>query len=183
MHKKKERDSLIVDPHRHPDAVYKSHAGLESHLRRKHLNSFPESQLPTIVKIGETTTVDKRSICPICYAPADIEGLGDFHNHIANHLERIATFALPNGTGDDSNGASSVASRGRSASSDSRNLSSLSSHSDIWAEDLEVAATGDLQSSQDEPVPSAPTKLGTLGNCGCFHNIIAINQNHTMGLV
>jgi hypothetical protein len=67
--------------------------------------------------------VDLRTKCPICYASADMEGLGDFQNHIANHLERIATFALPNGVDDDSDGASSVASRGRSESSGSSFMS------------------------------------------------------------
>lgn len=103
----------------HPTAVYKSQSGLENHLRREHLDSFPENQLPTIVKVGETTTVDVRKYCPICLAPADTTGLGDFQSHVANHLERIATFALPNGTEGDSDGASGIASRGGSGSTDS----------------------------------------------------------------
>ncbi|KAH5436168.1 ADP-ribose phosphatase [Parastagonospora nodorum] len=110
----------------HPNAIYKTSAGLEDHFQREHAESFPESQLSAIVKVGETTTVDARTTCPICSAPADIEGLGDFHNHIANHLERLATFALPNGREDDSDGASSAASRGRSESSESRDMSDLS---------------------------------------------------------
>ncbi|KAH7386953.1 hypothetical protein DE146DRAFT_635725 [Phaeosphaeria sp. MPI-PUGE-AT-0046c] len=110
----------------HTAAVYKSNAGLEEHFRREHADSIPESQLSAIVKVGETTTVDVRTQCPICFAPADTEGLGDFHNHIANHLERIATFALPNGNEDESDGASSAASRGRSDNSQSRNMSDLS---------------------------------------------------------
>lgn len=110
----------------HPNAIYKSSVGLEDHFQREHADAFPESQLSTIVKVGETTTLDARKTCPICSAPADIDGLGDFHNHIANHLERFATFALPNGREDDSDGASSAASRGRSESSDSRDMSDLS---------------------------------------------------------
>ncbi|KAF2128477.1 hypothetical protein P153DRAFT_397547 [Dothidotthia symphoricarpi CBS 119687] len=117
----------------HPTAIYKSPAGLENHLRRKHLDSFPESQLNTIVKVGETSTVDVREKCPVCFAPADTEGMGDFQNHIANHLERIATFALPNGNEDAADGASSAASRGRSGRSDStgsQNASEMSLPSD-----------------------------------------------------
>lgn len=101
----------------HPTAVYKTPAGLEDHLRQKHLDSFPESQLNTIVKVGETSTIDIRAKCPICYVPADTEGLGNFQNHIAHHLERIATFALPIGNENAADGASSAASRGRSGRS------------------------------------------------------------------
>jgi O-acetyl-ADP-ribose deacetylase (regulator of RNase III) len=115
----------------HPNAMYKTSSGLEDHFRCEHVDSFPENQVLAMVKVGETNTVDERKTCPICSAPADIEGLGDFHNHIANHLERFATFALPNGREDDSDGASSAASRGRSESSESRNLSDLSLPIDI----------------------------------------------------
>jgi hypothetical protein len=110
----------------HPAAVYKSASRLEDHFRREHSDSFPESQLPAIVKVGETTTVDLRTQCPICSASADTEGLGDLHNHIANHLERLATFALPNLNEDDSEGASSAASRGRTESTYSQNMGPLS---------------------------------------------------------
>jgi len=103
----------------HPNAVYKSPAGLENHLRQEHLDSFPESQLPTIVKVGETTTVDIRTHCPICFASADTNVIGDFQSHVANHLERVATFALPSGIDDDSDGASGIASHGGSGSTDS----------------------------------------------------------------
>ncbi|CAE7008648.1 MACRO domain containing protein [Pyrenophora teres f. teres] len=105
----------------HPAAMYNSQIGLENHFRHQHPDSFSEVQLLTAVKVGETTTIDMRAKCPICYAPADMEGLGDFHNHIANHLERIATFALPHSREDDEDGTSSVASRG---SSDSQHLPS-----------------------------------------------------------
>jgi hypothetical protein len=117
----------------HAAAVYKTSSGLEDHLRREHADSFPESQLSAIVKVGETTTIDIRSKCPICSAESDTEGLGDFHNHIANHLERIATFALPTSNEDESDGASGVASRGRSESSESRNMSEFSLPSDSIA--------------------------------------------------
>ncbi|KAF1850975.1 uncharacterized protein K460DRAFT_382512 [Cucurbitaria berberidis CBS 394.84] len=96
----------------HPTAIYKTHTGLENHLRRKHIDSFPESEVSNIVKVGETATLDLRQECPICYVSADTADLGDFQSHIAQHLERIATFALPNAIEDDSDGASSAASRG-----------------------------------------------------------------------
>jgi O-acetyl-ADP-ribose deacetylase (regulator of RNase III) len=122
----------------HPNAVYKTSIGLKEHYRSQHADNFTESQLSAIVRVGETTTIDERSSCPLCCAPANIEGLGDFHNHIANHLERIATFALPNGTEDDSDGASSAASRGRSDGSETRNMSDISLPKDVREEEPEI---------------------------------------------
>ena len=119
----------------HPTAVYNYESGLEKHLREKHSDSFPESQLATIVKVGEASTVDLRQKCPICFVSADAEDLGDFQSHIANHLERIATFALPNGMDGDSDGASSAASRGWSGSSGSQDLEDLSLPSDATVEE------------------------------------------------
>lgn len=113
----------------HPNAVFQSQHGLENHLRSEHLDSFPESQLPAIVKVGETTTIDVRTRCPICCAPSELNGLGEFHNHIANHLERIATFALPKNENEE-DGSSGAASRGQSHSSESRRFSDLSSSID-----------------------------------------------------
>ncbi len=116
----------------HTTAVYRTRAGLEDHLRSNHMDSFPASQISAIADVGETTTVDVRQTCPVCHVPADDEGLGDFHNHIANHLERIAAFALPNAVGDDSDGASSIASRGWSGTS--QDLSDLSFPSEVTKE-------------------------------------------------
>jgi hypothetical protein len=131
----------------HPEAVYKSPSGLENHLRQKHLDSFPESQLGKIVELGEASTMDARSKCPICYASADTEDLGDFQNHIANHLERIATFALPQDIEDDAEGTSSAANRGRSTSSGSQHMSEVSLPSDSTNEggqheDIDIGKLG-----------------------------------------
>jgi hypothetical protein len=121
--------------------LQESSAGLEDHLRREHSDTLPETQLPAIVKVGETTTVEIRSRCPICCVSSDTEGLGDFHNHVANHLERIATFALPTGTGDDSDG---VSSGDRSESSNSRDMSGLSLPSDA-SDDSELTSHVDAE--------------------------------------
>lgn len=115
----------------HPTAVYRSKSGLEDHLRREHSDSFPETQLNSIINVGETSTVDTRERCPICFVEVDMEGGFHLQNHVANHLERLAAFALPRNVNDDSDGASSVASRGRSASNGSQDLSDVSFHSDI----------------------------------------------------
>jgi hypothetical protein len=143
----------------HPAAVYKTSTGLGEHFRREHADSFPESQLSAIVKVGETTTVDVRLKCPICSALAETEGLGDFHNHIANHLERIATFALPISTEDESDGVSGVASRGRSESSESRNMSDFSLPSDSTAKSKAFSNPQFIESGQPVPVDSGKYKL------------------------
>ena len=101
----------------HLDAVYKSQTGLEEHFKQDHEESISEGQLATIVKVGETSTIDQREQCPICLVSVDAEGLGTLQNHIANHLERIASFSLPIEVDDDSEGGSSQASRGGAASS------------------------------------------------------------------
>ncbi|KAF7577167.1 MACRO domain containing protein 1 [Pyrenophora tritici-repentis] len=134
----------------HSAAMYNSQTGLENHFRHQHPDSFSEIQLLTAVKVGETTTIDMREQCPICYAPADMEGLGDFHSHIANHLERIATFALPHSRDDDEDGTSGVASRG---SSNSQYLpSSLPTRTTDKHDDREETEHGILQ--LDEPSDS-----------------------------
>lgn len=137
----------------HPSAVYKSRIGLEDHLRQQHLDSFPEYQLGTIVKIGETSTVEVREKCPVCFLPADAEGMGDFANHVANHLERFAAFALPNSSEEDADGASSAASQGRSGNTSSQNVSDMSLPSEITdgGEQNEMSIT-ELQTSNEDPL-------------------------------
>jgi hypothetical protein len=147
----------------HPAAVYKTSSGLEEHFRREHAESFPETQLASIVKVGETTTIDVRHKCPICNAVADTEGLGDFHNHIANHLERIATFALPTSNEDESDGASGVASRGRSQSSESRNMSDFSLPSGSITKSETFAESKIIKSDQPTPVDSGKFRHPSIG--------------------
>ncbi|KAF2738524.1 hypothetical protein EJ04DRAFT_573686 [Polyplosphaeria fusca] len=99
----------------HPSAVFPSRDGLENHLRQLHPD-IPEDQLDSIVAVGETSTIDLRPKCPICLAnDAEIEG--GLQNHLANHLERLASFALPKDVDtadDESDGGSSAASQGSS---------------------------------------------------------------------
>lgn len=93
---------------------------------------------------------------------------------IANHLERIASFSLPaTARDDDSDGGSSVASRGGSATSDSsqdlsQDLSEVSFHSDkIEDEESSIPVESSLiEALQDLNTLSAPGLLSaeTLGN-------------------
>jgi O-acetyl-ADP-ribose deacetylase (regulator of RNase III) len=134
--------------------VYGSRAGLEEHLRQQHADSISASQVDAIVKIGETSTVDLREKCPVCLVSADAEGMGDFQNHVANHLERFATFALPNGN-EDADGASSAASRGRSESYGSQDASEMSLPSDDEELDEATVQAAVHTTVQDGPLLSA----------------------------
>ena len=126
----------------HVNALYNTQAGLENHLRQEHIGSFPDDQIAIMAKIGETIAVDSRDKCPICFVPTATEGLGDLQSHIANHLERLATFALPHGREDDEDGASSVASRGSS------NSQSLPESISTGSSNEKVALNRDLETEQ-----------------------------------
>jgi O-acetyl-ADP-ribose deacetylase (regulator of RNase III) len=127
---------------------------LEEHLRQQHADSIPASQVDAIVKIGETSTVDLREKCPVCLVSADAEGMGDFQNHVANHLERFATFALPNGN-EDADGASSASSQGRSRSDDSQDVSEMSLPGDDEELDEATVQAAVHATVQDGPPLSA----------------------------
>ena len=126
----------------HINAVFRSSSNLEDHLHREHPGSFPEEQLSSIIRVGETSAIDLRQACPICFVAATMEG--GMQNHIANHLERLAVFVLPkdvDGIEDELDGASSAASRGRSVgSSASQRLISESSYSDSISRQSDNAA-------------------------------------------
>ena len=126
----------------HINAVFRSSSNLEDHLHREHPGSFPEEQLSSIIRVGETSAIDLRQACPICFVAVTMEG--GLQNHIANHLERLAVFSLPkdvDSTEDESDGASSAASRGRSVgSSASQYLISESSYSDSISRQSDNAA-------------------------------------------
>jgi len=139
----------------HPNAVFKYPSGLEDHLKASHQDSIPENQLASVVKVGETSTVDMRQACPICYAPANTEGMGSLQNHIANHLERIAAFALPMATGDDSDGASLQASRGRTETTDMGSESHTSGYSQSWEHDRNSIS---VEGPHDDEWVKSPTE-------------------------
>ena len=136
----------------HVNALYNTQAGLENHLRQEHIGSFPDDQIAIMAKIGETIAVDSREKCPICFVSTATEGLGDLQSHIANHLERLATFALPHGREDDEDGASSVASRGSSNSQSLPESISTGSSNEIVAlnRDLETEQSAETEVNEED---------------------------------
>ncbi|KAH7051243.1 hypothetical protein B0J12DRAFT_536416, partial [Macrophomina phaseolina] len=105
----------------HPDAVYCSEEGLINHLDSSHDGSLGGMQVQQMIRLAEVSTNDTRQRCPICLISADDTGIaGNMNNHIANHLERLASFALPKFTDadEDKSGVSMHASDGRRSSSE-----------------------------------------------------------------
>src|SRR5579862_3753340 len=81
----------------HSDAIFCSPELLKNHLRT-HTGGLTEGQISDLVDVAETSLIDERTVCPICLVDGPFEkGL---QNHIANHFERIALFALPRGFGE-----------------------------------------------------------------------------------
>jgi O-acetyl-ADP-ribose deacetylase (regulator of RNase III) len=105
----------------HPDVIFRSPSGLTRHLTEVHTTEhLTEQQLQSIVAISATSTEDVRS-CPVCLVDRSL--VPNLQSHIANHLERLATFALPRDVESDGDkeesakGASNDASRGESGDS------------------------------------------------------------------
>lgn len=110
----------------HEREVFSSPQDLESHIRRGHLDTFTESQLPGLVKQGtlpSSNTIGALNYslsvgetqCLLCHTidpqPLNAESTDDtepvstaeqrMQNHILEHLEAIALLALPGGAGSD----------------------------------------------------------------------------------
>jgi O-acetyl-ADP-ribose deacetylase (regulator of RNase III) len=122
----------------------------------------PEHQLDSIVKVGETSTVDLREQCPICCVASDMEG--GLKNHIANHLERLACFSLPHGVADDdSDGASGVGTRGGSTTTGSSRPETITTSSRVSSRSRvsNSSLPRDIQPSPGQEQLSADA-LGTL---------------------
>ncbi|KAF4979136.1 hypothetical protein FZEAL_4626 [Fusarium zealandicum] len=99
----------------HPDSVFSSPADFRNHLSHEH-EGVTKQKIEGLVSLLSSVLVDGRKSCPICFQDAPFpRGLT---SHIANHLERIALFALPvssSETDDDIGGKRSIfASRGSS---------------------------------------------------------------------
>lgn len=111
-------------------------------------------QVKQLISVAETSTDDLRTFCPICFADGNDPNIsGSFHNHIANHLERFASFALPKFTGldDDKSGASMHASHGRGSSSDQSQAASTHWSTDTASND-ESTRPGSSHAALDSTV-------------------------------
>lgn len=103
----------------HTDHVYISESGLRSHLVADHAGTMTADQIDDLMGVYSSTLVDDREYCPICLLRRPFPN--GMANHLANHLERAALFALPRtqlGAGDSEDGsAESHGKRGGARSS------------------------------------------------------------------
>ncbi|CAM1509045.1 Fc.00g027840.m01.CDS01 [Cosmosporella sp. VM-42] len=77
----------------HQDCVYTSPEGLRNHLESEHEGAIKEAQIADLIRLCAFNFEDARKVCPICFQQQPFtRGLT---NHLANHLERFALFALP----------------------------------------------------------------------------------------
>lgn len=89
-------------------------------MRQAHKGTFTELQLPALITMGETTSAHSERPCPVCLKIGVTEEA--LPAHLANHLERIAAFALPRHI--ETNDGDSV--RSNVAKAESKSLSSKS---------------------------------------------------------
>lgn len=78
--------------HQHEDAIYNSPTRLAPHL--KTVDRLSEKDVITLAEFSESSFVDDRPCCPICFARSH-SFLRGIQNHLASHPERIAIFSLP----------------------------------------------------------------------------------------
>ncbi|KAF5706134.1 wd40 repeat protein [Fusarium globosum] len=77
----------------HPDVLHATSASFQRHLLLEHDRDLSGGQLEDFANVSKLGRVDDRDSCPICFEEQPFpKGLT---NHLANHLERIALFALP----------------------------------------------------------------------------------------
>ncbi|KAH8680424.1 hypothetical protein BGZ61DRAFT_456675 [Ilyonectria robusta] len=100
---------------KHSQAIFPSPNGLRTHFHHEH-EELAESEIEELLPILASAHADDREFCPICLQNCPFpKGLT---NHIANHLERIALFALPkNYIDDETDSAVAVAPRESTAGS------------------------------------------------------------------
>lgn len=77
----------------HPELVFRTKISLEQHLETAHADAVPEQQRADYIDMSATTCEDDREECPFCLK--DAKHIRNMSNHLANHLERFATFSLP----------------------------------------------------------------------------------------
>lgn len=77
----------------HSDLHFLTEESLEQHLQQEHYLDMTIDQRPEFASISQFVVDDARERCPVCLE-LTIE-IPDFMSHLANHMERIASFALP----------------------------------------------------------------------------------------
>jgi hypothetical protein len=77
----------------HPSVPFSNQDDFEQHLHQRGHGNVTEAQIKDFASIAQSIAEDARSKCPIC--SEDTAKIPQFPAHLAHHLERIATFAIP----------------------------------------------------------------------------------------
>ena len=77
----------------HQSKWFSSLSNFEQHLGVEHDSDLTAAERLLLSKTAITTRDHDRSECPLCSIPLTLAG--GLHNHLANHLERLAVHALP----------------------------------------------------------------------------------------
>jgi hypothetical protein len=79
----------------HQDLIFNASEKYQVHLNDLHPNIKPE-HAQTLINSSVAVRLDTREQCPLCLVPVSRLKQGqNLPKHIANHLERIACFAIP----------------------------------------------------------------------------------------
>ncbi|KAL5346792.1 hypothetical protein ACLOAV_007933 [Pseudogymnoascus australis] len=123
----------------HASAHFSTPEDLKAHLLAETHESLQRMGLEDLLAICETVRPDFRTTCPICFV--DTGSSYDLENHLANHLERFAAFALPRDVDSDADEGShndSNMSEHAIARSDQSDVSELSHAYDWHKERIEI---------------------------------------------
>ncbi|THZ99658.1 hypothetical protein D6C82_05023 [Aureobasidium pullulans] len=175
----------------HNTLSFSTELALKTHLQQDHV--MTKEQIDNLAQISRFAVEDKRTECPVCLRTAT--NIPNFTLHLANHMERIATFALPRNleSDDDKSLRSDKAvphtgneklswisgSAGDSESEHSLGTTkplSLDDYSIGWVVTLPVemtAAVTMLDEEHEDLVPSAgDSNLYHVGRVGPYHNVV-----------
>ncbi|KAH9233822.1 hypothetical protein K456DRAFT_310244 [Colletotrichum gloeosporioides 23] len=149
--------------------LFKSRSALVRHFEISHPN-LSEAQIQHMSELAVVSTKDERVVCPYCQSHGPFES--NLADHIALHMERMASFAVPRSSGeedDSTHGGNSGAAQGaRSAASlrsvglrfSSSQSGQFSGHTlDINQDDKASAFEDADASSENKPPPHSNQDL------------------------
>ncbi|KAK4891543.1 hypothetical protein LTR27_009874 [Elasticomyces elasticus] len=136
----------------HQDAIFLMEGAFMAHLGSLHPDLTAED-VQALLDMSLTAREDTRECCPLCFIPVVSLARGqNLLKHIANHMERIACFALPRDVGLDGDLDDNESLRNRFDSSYRSDGSRLMSDCDTASEQSEVDAPPLYRESYDGSV-------------------------------
>ncbi|KAF5486785.1 Ankyrin repeat domain-containing protein 50 [Colletotrichum siamense] len=149
--------------------LFKSRSALVRHFEVSHPN-LSEAQIQHMSELAVVSTKDERVVCPYCQSHGPFES--NLADHIALHMERMASFAVPRSSGeedDSTHGGNSGAAQGARSAASLRSVSLRFSSSqsdqssghtlDINQDDKASAFEDADASSENKPPPRSTQDL------------------------